>query len=67
VLNIDRRLLQNCLQKCTALGLLDCTGAICDLKWKRTQSEYSRSKTARTKTVDPDKYVQGRYGHMVHR
>jgi hypothetical protein len=67
VLNIDLPLLRDCLKKCAALGLLDCTEAVRDLKWARTQSEYSRRKTPLVKSSDPDKYVRGKYGHMVQR
>jgi hypothetical protein len=75
VLNIDRRLLRNCLQKCTALGLLRCNQeeGICDLHWTSTQSDYNRQKPYRHKPSesrtdsDPDKYIKGKYGHLVQR
>lgn len=38
------------------------------LNWKRYQTDYDRQKPYRQaakKEIDPDKYIKGKYGHMV--
>lgn len=46
-------------------------GAICIINWTKYQSEYDRQKVYReiqkATTIDPDKYVKGKYGHVVQR
>lgn len=70
-LNIPRKLLETVLAKCQAAGRIteDETG-IRITNWKEYQSEYERQRKYRqqpTKDTDPDKYVKGKYGHMVWR
>ena len=70
VLNIPTALLQSTVDKALELGLCteDDTG-IHILDWPRRQSEYDRQKPYRQKRteVDPDKFIKGKYGHMIRR
>jgi hypothetical protein len=70
-LNIDRKLLQKVVQKCTTLGLLnDTEHGVYLHHFLESQSDYYRQKPYRQAKVqdhDPDKYIKGKYGHMVHR
>lgn len=74
-LNIDRRLLKNAVQKCTTLGLINDTPRGLLLPgFLQQQSDYWRQKKYRQEgqpagkeAGDPDKYVKGKYGHMVRR
>lgn len=56
-----------------ALEVLKATGRISEnhngikiIKWKEYQfTEYDRQKPYRQKSIDPDKFKKGKYGHMV--
>lgn len=72
VLNIPIELLEAVLVKCEESGRLhENSSGITILNWKKYQSEYERQKPFREKkkvaAIDPDKYVKGKYGHMVKR
>lgn len=70
-LNIPLELLERTIAKCQKEGRLDENkDMIIITNWKAYQSEYERQKQYRDKKVpdeDPDKYVKGKYGHMVKR
>jgi len=68
-LHITEDLLESTLNKCKDEGRIkeDAHG-IHITNWKAYQSEYERQKPYRKiKEDNPDKYVQGKYGHMVNR
>ena len=68
LMNVQIALVENTLKKITDMGLCteDKTG-IHIPHWEERQSEYDRQKPYREtkKEVDPDKFVRGKYGHMV--
>lgn len=70
-LNITRELLDSTIDKCVKEGrLLVKEDVIIVVNWKAYQSEYDRQKQYRQKpeeNTDPDKYLQGKLGHMVKR
>ena len=70
-LNIPQELLDRTIDKCRAEGRIDDSkDMIVITNWKSYQSEYERQKQYRgskVEEVDPDKYVKGKYGHMVKR
>ena len=69
-LNIPKELLDRTIAKCRREGRVDDRDDIIVLtNWKAYQSEYERQKQYRTKdeNEDPDKFVKGKYGHMVKR
>ena len=66
-LNISLELLERALNKCAEEGRVqeDASG-IRITNWKAYQSEYERQKPYRKqKEDDPDKYIKGRFGHLV--
>lgn len=69
-LNIDLELLKSTLNKCLNEGRIteDDFGTHIT-NWKQYQSEYYRQKPYRDKKKkdDPNKYIKGKYGHMVQR
>ena len=71
-LNVDLELLERTIQKCKEEGRLsENNDGIHMTNWKFYQSEYQRQKPYRDKkkegVVDPDKFIQGKYGHLVQR
>lgn len=71
-LNISVDLLELTLKKCIKEGrITEDGGGIHITNWARYQSEYERQKPFREKKkqdeIDPDKYIKGKYGHMVQR
>lgn len=69
-LNIPLELLTRTLDKSKEEGRIKIeNGIIFITSWKTYQSEYERQKAYRIKDKDqnPDKFTQGRYGHMVQR
>ncbi len=70
-LNINYRLLSTVLQKCNTIGLITNTQRGVYLQhFLESQSDYYRQKPyrlARAQNTDPDKYIKGKYGHMVQR
>ena len=67
--NIPQELLDRTIAKCRADGRLDDRDdQIIITNWKAYQSEYERQKPYRKKEEqDPDKYIKGKYGHLVTR
>jgi len=68
-LNIPLELLDRTIAKCRREGRLeDRDDMIVLTNWQVYQSEYERQKAYREKKdEDSDKYVKGKYGHMVQR
>ena len=72
-LNIPQELLDRTIAKCRHQGRIDDRDdMIVITNWKAYQSEYDRVKKYREKPLggretDPDKYIQGKFGHMVER
>lgn len=70
-LNINRRLLQNVVQKCATLGLInDTENGIFLVRFMESQSDYYRQRKYRQPqgtNNGQDKYLGGKYGHMVRR
>ena len=79
-LNIDLELLESALAKCIEeRRITEDDGGIHITNWKIYQSEYDRQKPYRQKRGDeyipgtnikkddPDKYIKGKFGHMVKR
>lgn len=69
-LNIPLELLDRTLAKCRHEGRIDDRDDVIVLtNWKAYQSEYERQKPYRAKqdSTDPNKYIKGKYGHMVKR
>lgn len=68
-LNITRELLDRTVEKCKVDGRIEIKdGAIFLVNFKQYQDEYTRQKPYRqAKKDDPDKFIQGEYGHMVQR
>jgi len=68
-LNIPQELLDRTVAKCRREGRLeDRDDMIILTNWKVYQSEYERQKQYRGKKEDdPEKFVKGKYGHMVRR
>jgi len=67
-LNIDLELLETTLTKCIEeKRITEDDDGIHITNWERYQSEYDRQKPYRqkAKSDDPDKYIKGKYGHMV--
>lgn len=68
-LNIPLELLEATLTKCEKSGRVkENTDGIHILSWARYQSEYERQKPyrqAKTRDDDDNKYLKGKYGHMV--
>jgi len=70
LLNINQDLLEQVLEKCKQSDRVTEDGSGIHLvNWAHYQSEYQRQKPYRQKKQgeNPDKYIQGKYGHMVHR
>ena len=69
-LHVSEELLETTLDKCKKEGRLsENDNGIHVTNWKTYQSEYERQKPYRTKKAeeDPDKFIKGKYGHMVKR
>ena len=68
-LNISIDLLERALQKCKEEGRIsENETGIHITNWAAYQSEYQRQKPYREqKKHDPDKFIQGKYGHSVKR
>lgn len=70
-LNINEELLKSTLKKCQAEGrITEDEHGIHITNWTAYQSEYDRQKPYRDKVKedrDPDRFVKGKYGHMVKR
>ena len=69
-LNISVTLLELTLDKCIKEGrVIEDEKGIHITNWERYQSEYQRQKPYReaAKEADPDKFIQGKYAHMVAR
>ena len=69
-LNISLELFEATLKKCSDEGrVLEDEGGIHVVNWQKYQSEYERQKKYRYQTEpdNPDKYIKGKYGHMVQR
>ncbi len=69
-LHIPLELLEATIAKCKEEGRIEVTdGVIIITNWKAYQSEYERQKPYRQgrDTTDPDRYIKGKYGHMVQR
>lgn len=70
-LNVPRKLLKSAIEKLQKLDeIVVKSDGIWVLNWYKYQSEYDRQKRYRQDTKpgeDPDKYVKGKYGHMVKR
>lgn len=70
-LNITLELLERTIAKCKSEGRLsEGEEGIVITNWTQYQSEYERQKKYRVKPEldgDPDKYVKGKYGHLVQR
>lgn len=73
VLRIDLSLWQRAKKRFLITDRIKITakGAISIINWSKYQSEYDRQKPYREShkaaPIGPDKYVQGRYGHLVQR
>ena len=70
-INADIDIFEVALKKCIATNRIseNSTG-LHIVKWKEYQSEYLRQKPYRDKKRtddDPEKYIKGKYGHMVRR
>ena len=72
-LNVPLPLLKRTLDKCKEserIGM-NGTGMIKITNWEKYQSEYDRQKSYRQPKKrcddDPDKFIKGKYGHMVKR
>ena len=68
-LNIPVTLLNQTIAKCMNEGRIEeRSDIIIIINWNNYQSEYDRVKKYRDKDKeDPDKYIKGKYGHMVKR
>jgi len=69
-LHIPVELLERTLDKCIKEGrITEDEHGIHITNWVAYQSEYERQKPYRQKAEeqDPDKFIKGRYGHMVQR
>jgi len=70
-LNITLELLELTLEKCKSEGrIVENDNGIHITNWKAYQSEYERQKPYRKQDsteVDNEKYIKGKYGHMVGR
>lgn len=71
-LRVPPALLKRVLQKCVESERIHMNGdGITILNWNKYQSEYDRQKPYRERkkeqSEDPDKFIQGKYGHMVQR
>ena len=69
-LNIALELFETTLAKCIDEGrITEDGGGIHITNWEKYQSEYERQKPYREqkKQADPDKFIKGKYGHMVKR
>jgi len=73
LLNIPLELFEGTLEKCKSSGRIqESPQGIHLLNWEHYQSEYQRQKPYRQgkqaeQSDDPNKYVKGKYGHMVRR
>jgi len=67
IFNVPERLFNQALDKLKATGRVneDETG-IYIINWPKYQSEY-QARRRQTEEEDPDKYIKGKYGHMVKR
>jgi len=72
ILNIPLVLLEQTIEKCSKGGnnarlIIDEVGLIHIINWKKYQSESDRVRGYQRKKEisNPDKYTQGKYGHMV--
>ena len=68
ILNITEELLNTAIEKCVSSGRLvvDKVGLIQIVNWTKYQSESDRVQSYRkAKRDDHDKYIKGKYGHMV--
>lgn len=67
-LHIEEELFKRTLDKCLTEGRITENGeGIHITNWTVYQSEYARQKPYRQKDDDPDKYIKGKYGHLVER
>lgn len=69
-IHTDNDMFEETLRKCIEEGRISEDGqGIKITNWNKYQSEYDRQKQYRQKdnTPDPEKFTQGRYGHMVKR
>jgi len=69
-LNITLELFERTLAKCIEEGRIkENSNGIAIVNWEAYQSEYQRQKPYRDKksNEDPDKFIEGKYGHMVKR
>lgn len=69
-LNVTLELLEITLTKCLDEGrVTEDEQGIHITNWERYQSEYERQKPYRGKqaSTDPDRFIKGKYGHMVQR
>ncbi len=67
-LNITEALLESTLDACKSEGRIsEDENGLHVIHWEQYQSEYERQKPyrAKQKELDPDKYIKGKYGHMV--
>ena len=68
ILNIPQELLEGSLEKFKqSARVIEDENGIRIVNWEKYQSEYERQKKYRSKPSenDPDKYIKGKYGHMV--
>ena len=67
----ESKTLKKTLDKCIKSKRIEMngTGLIKITNWEKYQLEYDRQKKSRQKKLDddPDKYIKGKYGHMVRR
>ena len=70
-INADIDIFEVALKKCIATNrIAENSTGLHIVKWKEYQSEYLRQKPYRDKKRtddDPEKYIKGKYGHMVRR
>ena len=69
---VDSELLERAIEKCIETKRIAENGSgIKITNWKYYQDEYNRQKPYRNakkdEDADPDKYIKGKYGNMVHR
>lgn len=71
-LNIPIKLLNTTIKKCIDTDRISENGdGLKIINWDKYQSEYDRQKpyreASKEKEADPDRYIRGKYGHMVKR
>lgn len=70
-LNVPRKLVKSAIEKLQKLDqVVVKSDGIWVTNWYKMQSDYDRQKPYRQgkpESQDPDKYVKGKYGHMVRR